>query len=294
MGLRAASYYCREAFSSLFRNNWLSMASVGSVAVSLFILGCSILLILNLNLMVSTLESMLEINVFLDDNLELAQVSQLSNKIQFLSGVKEVEFISKEQALEQMRESLGNQRDIVGNLDYNPLPDAFRVKTDQAALVPEVAGEIAGYKGVKEVHYGQKVVERLLVITHWIRLAGLTTVAVLGIAAIFLISTTIRISVYSRRKEIEIMKFLGATNWFVRFPFLLEGMVLGILGALFAALVIYFSYLTLVYHLNLAMPFIPVIGQLHELLPVFAGILLLGLIIGAAGSSISIRRFLKA
>jgi len=293
MELSTARYYFREAFASLVRNNWLSLASIGTVAVSLFILGCSLLLIFNLNEMANTLESMLEINVFLENDLERGQVKQLSDKIRFLSGVEQVEFIPKEQALEQMRQSFGDRREIVSNLDDNPLPDVLRVKTLRAAQVPEVAGEIAKYKGVEEVHYGQEVVERLLAITHWVRTAGLIAVAVLGIAAVFLISTAIRISVFSRRKEIGIMKFLGATNWFVRFPFLLEGMVLGLTGAFLAALIIYFGYFTLVRQISMAMPFIPVVGQTEKLLPVFAGLLGLGMFIGAAGSSISVHRFLK-
>lgn len=290
MELSTARYYFREAFASLVRNNWLSLASIGTVAVSLFILGCSLLLIFNLSEMANTLESMLEISVFLENDLERGQVKQLSDKIRFLSGVEQVEFIPKEQALEQ---SFGNRREIVSNLDDNPLPDVLRVKTLKAAQVPEVAGEIAKYKGVEEVHYGQEVVERLLAITHWVRTAGLVAVAVLGIAAVFLISTAIRISVFSRRKEIGIMKFLGATNWFVRFPFLLEGMVLGLAGAFLAALIIYFGYFTLVRQISMAMPFIPVVGQVEKLLPVFAGLLGLGMVIGAAGSSISVHRFLK-
>lgn len=293
MELSTASYYFREALASLARNNWLSLASIGTVAVSLFILGCSLLLVLNLNEMANTLESMLEINVFLENDLERGQVKQLSDKIRFLSGVEQIEFISKEQALEQMRQGLGDRREIISDLDNNPLPDVLRVKTLKAAQVSEVAGEIAGYKGVEEVHYGQKVVEKLLVITHWVRTTGLITMTVLGIAAVFLISTAIRISVFSRRKEIGIMKFLGATNWFVRFPFLLEGMVLGLAGAFLAAIIIYFSYFTLLQQICKVMPFIPVVGQEGELLPVFAGLLGLGMVIGAAGSSISVHRFLK-
>ena len=293
MELSTACYYFRETFASLVRNNWLSLASIGTVAVSLFILGCSLLLIINLNEMTNTLESMLEINVFLENDLERGQVKQLNDKIRFLSGVEQVEFIPKEQALEQMRQSFGDRREIVSNLDDNPLPDALRVKTRKAAQVPEVAGEIAKYKGVEEVRYGQKVVERLLAITHWVRTAGLVTMVVLGIAAVFLISTAIRISVFSRRKEIGIMKFLGATNWFVRLPFLLEGMVLGLTGAFLAAIIIYFGYFILVQQISSAMPFIPVVGQIEKLLPVLAGLLGLGMIIGAAGSSISVHRFLK-
>jgi cell division transport system permease protein len=146
---------------------------------------------------------------------------------------------------------------------------------------------------VDQVRYGQGVVEKLMALSRWVRTAGLITMALLGAAAVFLIATTIRLSVFARRREIEIMKFLGATNWFVRFPFLLEGMILGLCGSLLASLVIYFGYLSLVGNLQLSLPFMELITDRRVIEPVLEGILLLGLLIGALGSMISMRRFLK-
>ncbi|MGQ9824418.1 MAG: permease-like cell division protein FtsX, partial [Desulfotomaculales bacterium] len=226
MALSRAGYYLREAFVSIRRNGWLSLASVGTVTVSLFILGCSLLLVMNANKFAETLEDMLEISVFLDANVTGEQIRNLNEKIRSLPGVAEVEFIPKEQALAKLKESIG--ADKLEGLDFNPLPDAFRVKVSDPQLVPRLAGEITGLPGVEQVRYGQGLVEKLLAVTRGIRIAGWVTMVVLGCAAIFLISTTIRVSVFSRRHEIGIMKLLGATNWFIRVPFLLEGLFLGL------------------------------------------------------------------
>jgi cell division protein FtsX len=207
MGLNAVRYYFREAFASMWRNGWLSLASVGTVTVSLIILGCSLLLVLNASKLAAALEGMLEINVFLVDDLDREKIRQLNEQIKFLPGVAEVEFISREDALKKMQQSIG--ADKLEGLDYNPLPDAFRVKTREPQQVPQVAGEIARLAGVEEVRYGQGLVEKLLAITRAIRIAGWVVMILLGGAAVFLISTTIRVSVFSRRKEINIMKYLG-------------------------------------------------------------------------------------
>lgn len=291
MGLNTALYYLREAFVSIRRNSWLSLASVGVVAISLFILGSSLLLVLNAGKFAAALEGMLEISVFLENGLDQGQIRQLSKEIQFLPGVAEVEFISKEQAWKKMQESIG--ADKLAGLEENPLPDAFRVKTAEAAQVPRVAGEIAQLAGVEEVRYGQGFAEKLLGITRGIRIAGWMIMVILGVAAIFLISTTIQVSVFSRRKEIGIMKYLGATNWFIRFPFLIEGMFLGLTGAILAAAIVYSGYLLIVRKISGLMPFLPLVNQSNEILPVFTCLIGLGLVIGAVGSALSIRRFLN-
>ncbi len=291
MALNTVRYYFREAFTSLRRNGWLSLASIGTVTVSLFILGCCLLLVLNANKLAGALESMLEISVFLKNDLAEEQVRRLREEIKFVPGVAEVEFISKEQALEKMRQSIG--ADKLEGLDYNPLPDAFRVKTIDPQQVPRVAGEIAKLAGVEEVRYGQGLVEKLLMVTRGIRMAGWVSMAVLGVAAVFLIFTTIRVSVFSRRREINIMKYLGATNWFIRFPFLLEGMFLGVAGAFLAAVTVYYGYFLIIKEVSALIPFFPLANQLNEISPVFACIIGLGLVIGAAGSVLSVHRFLN-
>jgi cell division transport system permease protein len=246
MRLNTFIYYFREAFHSILRNSWLSVASIGVVAVSLLILGSSLLLVLNANNIADNLESSVEISVFLKDETTPEEVEELEDTLGALPGVAELKFVSKQEALEEMQDNFGEQRDVLAGLEEkNPLPDTFRVKTQTVEQVVPLAREMAAYPQVDQVRYGQGVVEKLLELSRWVRTAGLVTMVLLAIAAIFLIATTIRLSVFARRKEIGIMKFLGATNWFVRFPFLLEGMFLGLAGALLAVGAVYYGYLSL-------------------------------------------------
>lgn len=295
MRIKTISYYFQEAFQSVIRNSWISIASIGVVAVSLLILGCSLLLVMNANNIAANLESSVEISVFLKDEATPDQVRGLENKIRAMPEVTQVVYISKQQALEEMKDSFGDKKDILSGLEEkNPLPDTLRVKTITAVQVAPLAGELESFAQVDQVRYGQGVVEKLLALSRWVRAAGLAAMILLGVAAIFLIATTIRLSVYARRKEIGIMKFLGATDWFVRFPFILEGMILGLAGSLIAVLVVYFGYLSLIGNIQLSLPFMQLVTDRDLIEPLMGGLLVLGLVIGATGSMISMRRFLKA
>ncbi len=295
MMLNTFIYYFREAFHSILRNSWLSEASIGVVAVSLLILGSSLLLVLNANNIADNLESSVEISVFLKDETTPEEVEELEDTLGALPGVAELKFVSKQEALEEMQDNFGEQRDVLAGLEEkNPLPDTFRVKTQTVEQVVPLAREMAAYPQVDQVRYGQGVVEKLLELSRWVRTAGLVTMVLLAIAAIFLIATTIRLSVFARRKEIGIMKFLGATNWFVRFPFLLEGMFLGLAGALLAVGAVYYGYLSLIRSIQISLPFMQLVTDRSLLMPMLEGLLVLGLAFGAVGSLISLRKFLNA
>ncbi len=294
MILNVFRYYFREAGKSMLRNSWLSIASVGTIIISLLILGGSLLLVLNVRHIASTVESSLEITVFLEDGLDEEKLERLEEEIKFVPGVMVAEFVPKDQALEELKQSLGERADILEGLEEdNPLPDAFRVKTREAEMVPQAARQLEELAGVEQVRYGQGVVEKLLALTRWVRIWGSITMAVLGFAAVFLIATTIRMSVFARRREIGIMKMLGATNTFVRMPFMMEGMILGLAGGLVAALIINFSYLSLLNKVIVTLPFIQLIDDPATLYRVLGGLLALGFGIGALGSAISLHRFLR-
>ncbi|NLJ76422.1 MAG: ABC transporter permease [Peptococcaceae bacterium] len=295
MRFKTIGYYFREAFLSVIRNSWISVASIGVVAVSLLILGSSLLLVMNANNITANLESSLEISAFFKDGIEQDEMLELENELADRPEVASVVFVSKEQALEEMRENFAAQEDILAGLDEkNPLPDALRIKTATAEQVASLANELKTYEQFDVVRYVQGIVEKMMALSKWVRTAGLVTMALLGVAAIFLIATTIRLSVYARRKEIGIMKFLGATNFFVQVPFILEGMILGLVGSLLAVAIIYFGYLSIIDNIQLSLPFVRLITERALIKPLMELLILVGLIIGAAGSLISMRRFLKA
>ncbi|MTI85793.1 MAG: ABC transporter permease [Firmicutes bacterium] len=294
MSLNNISYYWVEAFKSLYRNSWLSLAAVGTIIISLFILGSSVLLVLNVNHLADRVESGVEISVFVQESVSGEELVDLGEQIKFLGGVESVNYISRERALEEMKESFGDRQDALAGLDEeNTLPDSYRVKALSTDLVPSVAEKIEDLHGVDGVRYGHGVVEKLLVLSQWVRTMGLAIVVLLGVAAVFLIATTIRLSVYARRQEIGIMRILGATNWFIRMPFMLEGMLLGLLGGLVTSGVIYLGYSTLVLRVNATLSFIQLISQPQIIYYNLLGITALGLLLGILGSAISVRKFLK-
>ena len=174
----------------------------------------------------------MQISVYLQDGLSTREIQEIGTKISTLPGVKQVNLVTKEEAMERFKERLGEQQGILTALDGNPLPNGFEVKMDRPERVNTVAQTISEYKGVENTKFGQEVVERLFALTRMIRIFGVVLILFLALAALFIISNTIRLTVFARRKEIGIMKYVGATDWFIRWPFLLEGMILGFGGAL--------------------------------------------------------------
>lgn len=295
MNLHNFAYYWIEAFKSLYRNSLLCLAAVCTMIISLLILGSALLLVLNVNQLTDQVESGVEISVFLEDDLSGDELESLGERIKYLGGVQSVNFISRYRALGELKDSFGTEREVLDGLEENnTLPNSYRIKALSTNRVSNIARKIEGLEGVEKVRYGREVVEQLMIISRWVRISGLAIVVLLGIAAIFLIATTIRLSVYARRQEIGIMKILGATNWFIRMPFILEGMVLGILGGLIAAGMVYLGYHTLVVKVSNTLPFLELISQSQTMINyTLLGLVAMGLSLGIMGSAISVRRFLK-
>lgn len=294
MKFRTSEYFVREVFVSLKRNNWMSFASIGTVAVSLFVLGVFLLLVLNMNRMASTLESQVQISVYLQDELKGAEKDELEERISDLSGIQSVKYVDRDEAIERFRERLGDQKYLLDALgDKNPLPDSFEVTVMQPSMVQTAAETIAQFDGVAEARYGQDVVEHLFDITRLMRVFGLLLMVLLAGATIFIISNTIRLTVFARRKEIAIMKYVGATDWFIRWPFLLEGVVLGCIGGLVAAFALRSFYAAMAAKVYNTLTFFPLMPQYPFMNYVSAAILVSGMVIGAIGSTISLKRFLK-
>ena len=216
MKIRTSEYFIREVFLSLKRNNWMSIASIGTVAVSLFIFGMFLMLVMNMNKMAESLESQVQINVYLEDSVSREDARDIEQDLKGMQGVEKVTFVSKEEAMERFKERLGDQKTLLEALDdTNPLPDAFEVTITRPELVRTAAESIERFDGVESAKYGQDVMEHLFEMTRLIRIFGFSLMLVLALATLFIISNTIRLTVFARRKEIAIMKYVGATDWFI-------------------------------------------------------------------------------
>ena len=196
--------------------------------------------------------------------------------------------------MEKFKERLGDQKTLLEALDdTNPLPDSFEVMLIQPELVKTAAEAIEKYEGVEAAKYGQDVMEHLFDITRLIRIFGFALMFVLALATLFIIANTIRLTVFARRKEIAIMKYVGATDWFIRWPFVLEGMVMGLFGSLIASIILRFSYAGITAKIYSTLAFFPLIPEYPFLDYVTCVVMLGGMIMGAIGSAVSIKRFLK-
>ncbi|MGL5514561.1 MAG: permease-like cell division protein FtsX [Sporomusa sp.] len=294
MKIRTFEYFISESLSSLRHNGLMSIASVSTVALSLLILGIFLVMVLNLNHMVSTLETQVQISVYMEDGLTERDMREVGTRITKLNGVTEVMFIDKQQAMDKFKERLGEQQGLLTALgETNPLPNSFEVKVDKPELVKPVAQAVSQFPGVETAKYGQEVIEQLFSLTKMIRILGLVLIVFLALAALFIIANTIRITVFARRKEIGIMKYVGATDWFIRLPFMIEGMILGFGGALCAVLILRQTYSEITEKVYESLAFLPLIPKDPFLTQISIVLLVVGTAIGALGSTISLRRFMK-
>ena len=294
MKVRTIEYYIREVFISLRRNNWMSVASIGTVAVSLFIFGMFLMMVMNMNKLAENMESQVQINVYLLDKVDREQARDIEKDLKEIEGVESVGFVTKDEAMERFKDRLGDQKTLLDALDEtNPLPDSFEVTVTNPDLVKTAAEKMERLDGVECAKYGQDVMEHLFEITRLLRIFGFTLMLVLAFATLFIISNTIRLTVFARRKEIAIMKYVGATDWFIRWPFVMEGMVLGLFGSIIAAMVLRTAYTAMAEKVYDTLAFFPLIPEQPFLTYITIVVVISGMVVGAIGSAVSIKKFLK-
>lgn len=294
MKLSTSEYFIKEVYTSFKRNIWMTLASIFTVVLSLFILGFFSIVILNLNKMADTLESQVQISVYLKDDLSQEEIDETKETLSKIEGLQDIKFTTREEAMESFKERLGDQQFLLDALDdTNPLPDSFSLTVTSPQQVKTIADTVVALDSVESASYSQDIINHLFNLTHLIRLIGVALIILLTGAAIFIISNTIRLTVFARRKEIAIMKYVGATDWFIRWPFLLEGICLGFIGGGLATIFLYIVYNQVTQEIYEAMAFFPLIPQHPFINYISLAILVAGIIIGALGSTISLKRFLK-
>jgi len=296
MTLNSTRYILRETAHSMKRNPWLSIASVLTVMVSLVILGFSIFFLLNASNMAKSFESELEIATFVKSNTTQAELEGLKTQIQSMPGVASVTVVTKDQALTDFGKTMGgSQSNVLSDLGgTNPFPDKLTVKATNPQKVKALADTMATLPAVDKVRYGQGFVDKLLKFTEWLRWIGLGVVAAFGVAAVVLISINVKMNVFSRRREIQIMKLVGASNSFIRWPFLIEGLVLGLVGGALAAGIVGMGYNWITMYVQSTLTFLPVVQNGILFRQVSVGLLLAGMTMGALGSGFSLQKFLRA
>lgn len=288
------NYFFRETVKSLFRNRFMAIASVLTVTLSMFILGIFLSAVLNINHMASYLENQVEMTVYLKDGLKTQQVMTVGSRLKSLSGLKEIAFTDKDQAMEEFRNRMGEQAGLLDSINGNPLPASYQTSFNSPDELKMAVNIVRNYSEVEEVQYGQDVIEQLYRIAKVIRISGIILILFLSAAELFIISNTIRLTVFARRREIQIMKYVGATNGFIRWPFLFEGMIIGLIGSTIASILLCLGYNLILEEMTEAglvffslIPFWPFMSYVSLF------ILASGIIIGALGSAISLRKYMK-
>jgi cell division transport system permease protein len=296
--------HVREGFKNIFRNGWMSVASVTSIIVSLLILGVFIMLVLNVNSLADQADSQVEVNVFLELNVDQSMRETLQKEIAAMPEISKTTFVTKAQGLEELRKDLGDSgKDLLEGFDKdsNPLPDKIVVEVIEPTTVPFVAEKIEKLntlhpeKPILKVRYGKGTVETLFTITKLIRNVGFIFVAGLAIMSMFLISNTIRVTILARRREISIMKLVGATNFFIRWPFFIEGALIGLIGSLITVGILFTGYQRLLTAVqgDIALNMLKLMPLEGIWIQLSALLVILGMLVGIIGSTLSMRKFLK-
>lgn len=294
MSLSSKEYFIKETYKSIRRNGFMSFASLSTVALSLLVLGMVLLMFLNTNNWAQHLENQVQITVYMKEDASNDLLKSTKESLQKLPGVVSVEAVTKQQALQKFKERLGQQAKLLDSLGKdNPFPYSFQVHVDVPERVQELIPEINKLKGIETAKFAQQTIKQLFELSRIIRICGIVVILMLCVATTFIIANTIRLTVFARSREITIMKYVGATDWFIRWPFLLEGLTFGLGGAAIAIFIINSLYTALLERIYTTLAFLPMLKPYPTLFWVDFFVIFVGCAIGMAGSYVSLRKFLR-
>jgi cell division transport system permease protein len=289
-------YFLSETVTNLKRNLLMTVAAISTVAISLLLLGGVQILGLVVTNVTGGLEQKVEISAYFRENASTGEISQLTSELDQMPTVKDVTFISKEEAFEEYKEIYKDQPEFWQNIPPDSLPQSLRISLTDADFTEEVASSIRGAPGLDEVRYGGQIIDRLLQVNNLLTVITFSMSMILLVAAAALIANTIRLAIYARRDEIGIMKLVGATNWFIRIPFLFEGVFAAFVGAIIASLIMVGAQWAVFKNLGDQITFLgPVFSfSTGEIVTVVGVLFAVGCGIGLIGSGLALRRFLEA
>ncbi|NMB33723.1 MAG: ABC transporter permease [Clostridium sp.] len=293
MELRTIKYVVKEGFINTYKNFLMSIASMGVVSAALMILGLFLILTINIEHNTKFLREQPEMQIFCEPEMGSNELGVLEWAIGRDERIKQYEFIDKKEAFKRAEDMLGDDKDVLEGIDEDVLPASFIIKLNSSEDYEEVVKKYENYPGVSKVAYSQKVIDFIDRILTGLRIGSTVLILVLSLVAVFIISNTIKLTVFSRRREIGIMKYIGATDWFIRLPFIVEGIIIGLVGAVAS-----FTLSLIIYKIGSGW----VTGHFWMLSLVNMGemaaqimilLCLLGASVGALGSAMSIRKYLQ-
>ncbi len=294
MNLSSLWYITKETGRNLVYNAWMTLASVSTVAISMFVLSFFLVLTVNMNHITSVLQSQVEMRVFINTNVSRPHEMALMQEAEHWPGVRKIQFFTKQQAANSLKAEFPDQRDLLTLISKsNPLFDGFNIYTNKPMEIPALAKRFDHNSEVHNVVYEGQVVTRLTRLSRIMKWAGWGVELLLGVATLFIIINTIRLAVFARRREVAVMKLVGATDWFIRWPFVLEGLALGLTGAVVADVVVSQGYHWLLVEAASALPFWPMAPYNQVMGRTLDFTLIGGLVVGGIASVVALRRFLR-
>ena len=243
MSMSRAGYNLRQAFSQMGRNKAMYFTSVLAITAMMLILGLFFVSFVNVNMFARSIgKDYNVIQVYMKDGNKKDVTEAVGKSLKKIKGVEKVEYVSKDQALEALKENWGDNGYLLDNLPENPLPDSYTVNVSDKDAANSVAETAPGIEGVDDVVYYRDTIEKLAQISHFIEVGSIAAMVFLVIVSIIIVANTIKLTVFNREKEIGIMKYLGATNWFVKAPFIWGGVIVGVLSSIIATGLTYLIY----------------------------------------------------
>lgn len=290
-------YSIKQSFSQMGRNKGMYFTSVLAITAMMLILGLFFVAFVNVDLFAKTIQQNYNVvQVYMENDNTDKLTEEIGKQIKAMDGVDNVEMVTSEEALQTLKKRWGDNAYLLDNLQENPLPDSYSVYVTDEAAAAAFAKNVVTIKGVNDITYYQETIDKLAKISRFIEVASLVTMIFLIIISIVIVANTIKLTVMNREKEISIMKYLGATDWFIRGPFILGGVFIGLFSSAVSSGLVYLIYEKLVDILGgdiariLSVTLVPANYLIVNLLIIFVS---LGVGIGVVGSIISIRRFLQ-
>jgi cell division transport system permease protein len=289
-------YFIKEGFKNIKVNRIMTLASLSILTMCLVMLGTSILVSLNITSLVAQIQDQNQIIIYLKDNLSQENILKIGNEIKADTNVKNSVFVSKAEALEAQKKMLGESAHLLDYFDNdkdNPLPDSYKVTLKDMSKYETTLESLRKIDGIDNVSQHISVAKKLTNIRNAVRMVGFWLFLILALVSLFIISNTVKIAMFVRRREINIMKFVGATDWFIRWPFMVEGAIIGLSSALIAMFAEWLIYtkgiVRLVNALGVTAPV-----SFDAIMPYFtAGFIVSGVLVGVLGSIVSARKYLR-
>lgn len=282
----------------MWRNRGMGVASISSISAVLMILGVVLILILSINaLVIDTQSKFDEIELFLSDEVTNEEMTAIEDMVRSKEGVLSILYKSKAQALDDYKEQWGDEAYLLDGLEEdNPLPDSYTIQLKDISYADVIVKEARNMDGIEKINYHKEIIDKLMVFANYIRIGGMVVIGALIAVSIFIISNTIKLTVTSRSREINIMKYVGATNGYIKGPFVMEGILFGLIGAGLSIAIVYYGYGYFFNSVNeqiysiFAIMLVKPSAVLADLAIIFIAI---GAGIGAIGSLVSMKRFLN-